>query len=464
MKFILLLLIAFNSFAQLRPSQSQYLDEKGALINPGFEQGVKGWTITGGCSPTVTSDIPYLNKSFFADCAVNAFILTQDTTNLAPFEGQAAVLELQYKADDDAVVNLRANGVDEVSLNLLPTDGKYKKVKIPFVVNGTSNGVSFESGLTSGDFYIDDVSLKLGGIEQKVSEAHFVGSSYSSVANCIYLQNYSGSGWDVFNADADCTYIITGQVSEPDTKIPGVKINNVRTDGYYKVDAFARYRSVTATDSCTFSLSSGVDYESQPVSDVNSNNDERNHYLSGNFRFSDSADKTIQVIFQGIDSGTQCEINSDATRNRNTTFIVHFFPDSQSTIVSQNTELTAETANEFSTFIGGGTGTTSPRPVSRENFNWIDGDCTRNAIGDYDCDFIGDLFVSTPNCNAIVEADNTHGVSINSVSTSGISLRVYNIADGNARDNDISLFCQRSTDYNKSATIIVYKIDQHLKL
>jgi hypothetical protein len=45
---IFLLYVALDAKAQLRPSESQYLIEKGALINPGFEQGKKGWTLVNG--------------------------------------------------------------------------------------------------------------------------------------------------------------------------------------------------------------------------------------------------------------------------------------------------------------------------------------------------------------------------------------------------------------------------------
>jgi len=38
----LLMFINIKGYAQVKPAQAQYLKEKGAFVNPGFEQGYKG--------------------------------------------------------------------------------------------------------------------------------------------------------------------------------------------------------------------------------------------------------------------------------------------------------------------------------------------------------------------------------------------------------------------------------------
>ena len=42
----LVIFLSLKVEAQLKPAQSQYLVEKGVLINPSFEQGYKGWVVT----------------------------------------------------------------------------------------------------------------------------------------------------------------------------------------------------------------------------------------------------------------------------------------------------------------------------------------------------------------------------------------------------------------------------------
>jgi len=43
-------------------------------------------------------------------------------------------------------------------------------------------------------------------------------------------------------------------------------------------------------------------------------------------------------------------------------------------------------------------GTVSPSTVSKENYNWLDGNCTRSGTGLYNCPFVAGIFTTAPNC------------------------------------------------------------------
>jgi hypothetical protein len=116
------------------------------------------------------------------------------------------------------------------------------------------------------------------------------------------------------------------------------------------------------------------------------------------------------------------------------------------TIVTQNTELTAQTANEFVAFVSGGT-------VSRENFDWINGNCS-SSTGIRTCNFVSGLFDNSPICSVTVQTSqgDRHGI-ITALSSTSITVTTGFGSYANA-DYPFHLNCTRSTDYRKSATII----------
>ena len=107
--FLSILFFSIDSFGQLRPAQSQYLQEKGALVNPGFEQGYKGWTIAGDCTKSLVSEVPFLNKSLKLTCVNQSFSVKQEV-DLSDFAGQQGAFSLQVKTNV---------GIIEISSNVL---------------------------------------------------------------------------------------------------------------------------------------------------------------------------------------------------------------------------------------------------------------------------------------------------------------------------------------------------------
>lgn len=160
MKFLTLLLLLVTSLAhsQLRPAQTQYLKERGALFNPSFEQGVEGWTVS-GCSATVTSDVPLLNKTLQITCVAQTLSLKQEVTTLADFVGQKGEFDLHLKTDVGGVkVSGLENGTRVGTVEFSSSANYQRTPTTPFNISSTSNGIEvYSDAPITGTIYVDNV-------------------------------------------------------------------------------------------------------------------------------------------------------------------------------------------------------------------------------------------------------------------------------------------------------------------
>jgi hypothetical protein len=292
--------------------------------------------------------------------------------------------ELCLRTDD----NTFAQSCDSAYLVSINGDGTWKKYEIPFLYGTSSVEYEIRNPSYTGDVNIKVDKLYIGslpdGYIQQVGQAQFVGSLNYEATNCVW--NKTTTPYGDFPVDADCeASLITGNVSAPDTKIPAIKILNARTDGYYKI-LFQGLFQYASGGNCAYSFSSSSSYENQSETFVGSGG-QNDSTLIGNFNFDSSGDKTIRVIGQGNSSPSCSVFGSDGNPMK---LIVHFYPDSTSTIVTQEIELTAKTANELTANINM-TGTPS---VISSDYNWIDS-LTDNAQGKITINF-DNLNISNP--------------------------------------------------------------------
>ena len=333
-------LLSLDSFAQLRPAQSQYLKEMGALVNPSFEQGYKGWDITGTCTQSLESDIPYLNKTLKLTCVNQQFSVKQNTTELTGFVDQQALLTAQVKANiGSAFIRTLNNDVEASSASIIA--GEYKAINIPDKIASTSNGVEIHTNgvNVTGEFFIDEVGYRLApDLSYQVGQAQFVGEIDLS-NNCLYRRNNATFG-KLLDTDSNCSATsISGNLSLPtNTNEAGIKINNFRSDGYYKLVFQGVLYNAGNTDACRFTFSKTTSNEGKGIAyaALGNNGSREQSQLIANIRFQNSDTGEVFVLSRS-NSPTNCEVYGESATPANIS--VHFFPDSNSTIVSQQTEL-----------------------------------------------------------------------------------------------------------------------------
>ena len=420
-----------------------------ALVNSGFELGTTGWTITGDCTPTIESSVPYLDNVLKLTCVNQQFSVKQNTTELTGFVDQQALLTAQVKANiGGAFIRTLNNDVEASSASIIA--GDYKAINIPDKIASTSNGVEIHTNgvNVTGEFFIDEVGYRLApDLIQQVGQAQFVGDVYVGSTNCTW--SGTSTTFASFAADSDCNYIVSGNLAEPDTKIPAIKIPNARTDGYYKVTFGGTFNTgVAAGTNCDFTLSS--DGTNQNKMQVRSDSDDSrfSQILTDSFRFDSTGDKQVELIYQRQSGTVSCV--TQGSDDLPLKMSVNFYPDSNSTIVSQQTELTAATANYLSARIDG---TVSPSTVSNENYDWINGNCTRLSDGVFQCDT--NVNATNLNCFYTSTGTQTIGLSGRIQIVDADTIQIYVSNDNTAAQNrPFNVFCDKGADVNKSQTII----------
>ena len=358
---IVLLFFTSNANAQLKPAQSQYLVEKGVLINPSFEQGYKGWVIT-GCTKSLVTETPYLDKSLKLTCTNETFSIKQVSASLIDFKNQQGAFDLQIKTTASGVnVSSITNGARDNAYSILDSTTFKRFKEIGFIVGDTDNGIEVYSDTNfTGEIIVDNFKLGLGNLTQDIGAAHFVGSlNQSNIVNCQW--SLTSTVFASFPVDIDCSaYSITGDVSKPSTQIPAVKILNARTDGYYRVELNGWIYGSGANDTTIRLFSGGI--SGGVVGNNSGAVDDMVNNTSYQFRYVTSGDKTIELQASSSSGTVSVYANSD---KRALEFNVYFFPDSKNTIAVQKSQ--------------------SPNYAGFLSFSFMDGDLQGHLPADGRC-------------------------------------------------------------------------------
>ena len=320
----------------------------------GFDGCAPEGTITNGAgidlsgTTTRTTEATAFNTSKLNLTQSVAGTLDYTYTKTANFLGKQMVAYCEIKTANTGVTfNSMIDGVVQSTLSV-SSDNSWKYYKIPFVGGATSQSFKVDH-VTAGeipDIDIDNCFIgKDANQTREIGQAHFVGSLNYASANCVWTTNSISIG--SFPVDSDCVSSNeTGSVAAPDTKIPAVKITNTRTDGYYRLSVQGLlYQSNVTSGSCIFSTSNTGLYINQGISITEGLNSRADNTLIGDFRFDSLGDKQLEIIASSSNGTATCSVY--ATPTFPIKFTVHFYPDDTSTVVTQDTELTAKTANEI---------------------------------------------------------------------------------------------------------------------
>tara|TARA_R110000868_G_C10972634_1_gene770643 strand:+ start:24672 stop:26891 length:2220 start_codon:yes stop_codon:yes gene_type:complete len=425
--------LSYKAHAQLKPAEGQYSVSAGAFINPSFEQGYKGWTVT-GCTKSLESDVPYLNKTLKLACTADTFSIKQEVTSLVGLEGNQGLLSCRVKATAPGVrVRSLTNGVETSSIEVV--SGAYKKIEIPTKIGATSNGneILVDSSYT-GDVFIDECIFT-------PAPAGYVSSVDTSVTDwesCTFTMS-----WNLSIDSTDCKKKRVGD----EILVRGV-INFNGTPN--AVPLTLNVADGLSIDTTKMASSGTTEYNFGQVSLFESGVQNR----AGRLRYTGNA-----TTFEVIDFGSN---NVFQTVTQVVPFIIgandkiHFYykvpiqgwSSTSNTIVSQEKELTAQTANELSFVID------TNGVVLSENYDVINGNCTNPVAGSYDCTLNTGIFTASPSCvsNGRANADIRRYVSCASSPTT-INLRVTDENGANINQDLSIVLSKQGADVNKSQVI-----------
>ena len=335
--FATMMLIIGDAIAQFKPSDQQYLTKENLAVNGGFEQGKRGWTNSAGTfSIDNTKEVIGKNAGCITLTAqtldFSQTLSTGYNTNLSGLQGEVSAY-IRSTSPNVEVCSL-VDGAEQTCTNV-KNNSAYDFYQIPTVLGSTSIGFKVKtSGNETGEICLDDVTFGAKDITQPVGEAQYVGKVVYAESACQWTVT-QGSYGD-FPVDPQCIATITqGNVSQPDTRIPAVKILNARTDGTYKVVSNGVHFS---NGLCYYNLSETSSKDNSNASvNIFSPDGDRSWSLEGTFKFSTTGDKTIRTINFESGGDQSCGIIGDNVQSL--TYSVMFYPDSGSTIVAQKNSL-----------------------------------------------------------------------------------------------------------------------------
>ena len=400
-------------------------------------------TLNGSGTSTRTDEVAANNVNYLRIEGISIpaadYDIKATLTKSQDFEGKQMLAFCEVKTlRPDTFFIVGANGVEQSRREVI-NDGSWRYYEIPFVGGDTSQFIEINGETTASQEPISIDNCFMGKVSPdyfaRISGAQFVGSV--SFSGCTAWTSTSTSFVNT-TATTGCTYSTQGELQAPSTQILGVVIPNAQV-GTYQITYNGKYgNGANAAYDAKVRFTDGTNFSSQAnaQSPYNANS---NSGFTTTLRITSSGTKTVQAqILSGNASfATFIEGNPASIE-------VYYFPDSTNTIVTQNTELTAQSANEFVASVS------STGVVSGENFDWINGNCT-NATPSV-CAFMTNIFNEKPSCTATLEKADGGEIS---VITTLSNITVYrHSSNGTAEARGFNLKCTRSTDYRKHATIV----------
>jgi hypothetical protein len=356
----------------------------------------------------------------------------------ADLEGVQGIVTLWIKTTvENLTVVATKDGVAQNNGLQVNSSNKWRQYEVPVVFGAADYGFEVRaSGAVAGDVYIDEAFVKINSemFIRNISGAQFAGRLQRITSNqvinttAVTKVQFNSADFNLGSFDTTTNYRYTPE-----------------RIGKYLVNYKLYLTAVSGTNTATLSvykngaLSPGCSFFTRPIAT------EELHASMSCVVNIESVSDYIEFFVNSGD-GSYNVIASNASSAE-----IYFFPDSTSNIVTQNTELTAKTANEFSANIS------SAGVVSDQSITWLSGNCTI-VSSRYECPLSDIAITSKLNCVATNGASNNYGTNYRR-SLSDTTKVVFTTVDsgtGSAVTNqDFNVICQKQgTDYNKSATII----------
>lgn len=303
------------------------------LVNPGFEFGVARYTSTGSAvlsKTTTTSEIGAGNASGSWDASASGeFLRTEDYAVIAGLEGKPCLARGYYKYSGtlgDVVVRVETDAGDSLvgsDYQLFDTGGVWTYFNVAFQCpSSDSIHLEFESTVDAGELFLDSLHLGSDKREIEISQATIIGTLNWADSACSW--STTATSFASFAVDSDCIATVTGEATEPATKIPAVTFPTLPA-GDYEVVVDASNINVDGTEKCSFHLTDGTTVTSSKELEGNSNST-RIFGFSGFYSYSTSGSRTFELQAKNEGAGSDaCRLETSEALY-NIRFIVKRFP------------------------------------------------------------------------------------------------------------------------------------------
>lgn len=394
----------------------------------GFDGCTQEGTITNGAGVDASSIVARTTETTaFNPSKLNlsqslAGTLDYTYTKTANYDSKQLVAYCEIKTSNTQVTfSAGADGVEAGSLDV-SSDNSWKYYKIPFV-----------GGATTQYFKVDHVNA--GETPNIDIDNCFIGKSPDTVKEIytIETQSFLANGGSSSSAGRVTNYTIQEE--------SGGGLFTV-SNGIWTAQKDNTQVTVTASGAITLQDSRMSVYFTIGG----------NFYLAGQDSFDTSAGyRSSASATYVMNAGDSFEIRAEGQGsivNIDVTMSAIYTPDTTNTVVTQETELTAKTANTLSaSYNSGGF-------LIDQNYNWTSTCTHTNGTGDYSCSI--DPSVGLTNSCDLQVTTATDGVwgAVTSRTTTSFTVRTRR-HDNTVIDSEFSVACIKTgADVNKSQTIV----------
>lgn len=416
---------------------------KNYIKNSTCDKNVNDITKTGSATLSASSSSPIKGAK---SCAINASASTETITWAAftsenELKGQNCEAKFKYSGDASLYKAYVKFGSTQVtsSLQLTNAGSNVVPASLNFPCGDNSSSLTFVLEAT-GDgaaITVDDVYMGLStnvGTSQGVATLYGT-ARYAGTTNCDW--STTSATFASFSTDSDCpTPTVTGGVTAPSTKVPGIRLQNA-PPGEYLIIAQNVGSSTAGNTSFVCSTTGGT--PTRPVCGYRFNDGTTAfggahfdgvatgqttgslQYITGNISYTSAqSDITIQIQADAAGDGTTDTAHVDvSTAGRDIKFLVYRFP-TTSEVAVRNPVLYYPT---YSAKVSSG-GT-----VSDESSDWINGNCSVANTSEFTCTWNSNIFSSAPNC-VVTGLDTSTAAPIGKIftaeSTSSVVVKTYN--------------------------------------
>lgn len=329
------------------------------LANPSFEAATAStsWTLTNATAAESLVDFTDGKKGLTVTPTVSGGGIKQTSTLYASkiIGGQGiASISVKTTGTDVYVCPLmngaRPSDTTKYCVNVTPTSSSivFKRPTIPFILDGTSNGIEIFSTGTSV-FTVDNAFAGESAPFQGVSGARLVGTV--TVTGCASGWSVANTAFSAYGTQTGCSYAVTGQLQAPGTNIPGFTVASLPA-GDYRVEYSGLMTSPSGQDSYVqFYDGTNASKEATGLGGGSSSVDAGTSV--GTFSYSTSQTNVTFQTRGKVASGTTTIFGTNAIPG---TFKLYYFPP-ESKIYSQASQNTGWEPCAFSTLAWNGLGT-----------------------------------------------------------------------------------------------------------
>lgn len=421
------------------------------VADPGFEASATTlWAASGG-TYTKTSTAANVGdglKALSWDSNSASQTLSSTASAIPPYlYGQNGFARMALKcASGTCTHKLQVyDGTTVIGETVISSSASFVYSNVNFIYPSSGNiilrliSVASDEPLIYGDKAFVGPALNV----QQISQAQYLGKiTYAFATSCIWSVT-PGTTFTSYSADTDCsTPSVTGQVTAPATKIPGIVLANY-TPGYYLMIAKGTFEHGGTSASIGWRFTDGTNNSDWAGGVENTGNG--GGILSSvieNTTITGSA--TIQL--QAIGGAGATAVIDNYNVQHGFTIEVYRFPS-----ISENAIRNPVVYYQTYSARVAADGT-----VSGENTNFINGNCSV-ATSDFTCTWNSGIFTTAPNCIGTTFNPGLSGPVITirtEATTASVLFRTVDLSGSNVAA-PFEMLCQSTTAVGQPAPVLV---------